>query len=52
MSSAAQLYDRCTGMARDTQQLMLTKGLSAYVYTEITDVEGEHNGLFSYDRRV
>ncbi|MEU7075244.1 hypothetical protein AB0B30_35455 [Streptomyces narbonensis] len=28
------------------------KGLSAYVYTEFTDVEGEYNGLFSYDRRV
>ncbi|GEB57352.1 hypothetical protein [Streptomyces gardneri] len=52
VSSVAQLYDRCTGMVRDTQQLMLTKGLSAYVYTEITDVEGEYNGLFSYDRRV
>lgn len=34
------------------EQLMLTKGLSVYVYTEITDVEGEYNGLFSYDRRV
>ncbi|MEV4943233.1 AbfB domain-containing protein [Streptomyces zaomyceticus] len=52
VSSAAQLDDRYTGMVRDTQQLMLTKGLSAYVYTEITDVEGEYNGLFSYDRRI
>ncbi|NEB93986.1 beta-galactosidase [Streptomyces bauhiniae] len=52
VSSNAQLNDRYTGMVRDVQQLMTTKGVSAYVYTEITDVEGEYNGLFSYDRRV
>lgn len=28
------------------------KGMSGSVYTQITDVEGEHNGLFTYDRRV
>ena len=37
---------------RDIQLLMTVKGVSAYVYTEITDVEGEYNGLFTYDRRV
>ncbi|WP_416903823.1 AbfB domain-containing protein [Micromonospora echinospora] len=52
MSSAAQLNDRFTGMIRDVRQLMTGKGLSAYVYTEITDVEGEYNGLLTYDRRV
>ena len=26
--------------------------LSGSVYTQITDVEGEHNGLYTYDRRV
>ncbi len=52
VSSQAQLGDRYTGMVRDVQQLMTTKGLSAYVYTEITDVEGEYNGLYTYDRRV
>lgn len=50
--STAQLNDRYTGMVRDVRQLMTTKGVSAYVYTEITDVEGEYNGLFTYDRRV
>ncbi|GHG41739.1 hypothetical protein GCM10018791_70050 [Streptomyces zaomyceticus] len=50
--SGEQLNDRYTGMVRDVQQLMTTKGLSAYVYTEITDVEGEYNGLLTYDRRV
>lgn len=27
-------------------------GVSGSVYTQITDVEGEHNGLFTYDREV
>ncbi|WNV86203.1 AbfB domain-containing protein [Umezawaea sp. Da 62-37] len=52
VSGAAQLNDRYTGMVRDVKQLMTTKGVSAYVYTEITDVEGEYNGLLTYDRRV
>ena len=28
----------------------LKKGLSALVYTQLTDVEDEVNGLFTYDR--
>ncbi|GIF13014.1 AbfB domain-containing protein [Actinoplanes teichomyceticus] len=52
MASAAQLNDRFTGMIRDTQRLMTAKGLSGFVYTEIADVEGEYNGLYTYDRRV
>lgn len=31
---------------------MIKKGLSAAVYTEVSDVEDECNGLVSYDRRV
>ncbi|AIF45978.1 hypothetical protein HY57_01200 [Dyella japonica A8] len=27
-------------------------GMSGSVYSQITDVEGEHNGLFTYDRKV
>jgi len=27
-------------------------GVSGSVHTQITDVEGEHNGLFTYDRNV
>jgi hypothetical protein len=27
-------------------------GVSGAVYTQITDVEGEHNGLYTYDRKV
>jgi hypothetical protein len=29
-----------------------TVGVSGSVYTQITDVEGEHNGLYTYDRKV
>ncbi|GIH97060.1 AbfB domain-containing protein [Planobispora siamensis] len=51
-TSAAQLNDRYTGMVRDLQELVVKKGLSGSVYTEITDLEGEYNGLMTYDRRV
>ena len=34
------------------QQLRDTAGLCAAVYTQITDVETECNGLFTYDRKV
>jgi hypothetical protein len=31
---------------------LVAKGLSAAVYTQITDVESEVNGLMTYDRKV
>lgn len=31
---------------------LIPKGLSAAIYTQTTDVEGEVNGLLSYDRKV
>jgi hypothetical protein len=33
-------------------EMKRTKGLSAAVYTQTTDVEGEVNGLMTYDRKV
>ena len=30
----------------------VAKGMSGSVYTQITDVEGEHNGLYTYDRKI
>lgn len=33
-------------------QLMIPRGLSAAVYTQTTDVEGEVNGFITYDRKV
>lgn len=43
------LYD---AYASDLVLYKTTKGLSAAVYTEITDVEAELNGLLTYDRAV
>lgn len=43
------LYD---DFATDLTVFKTTKGLSAAVYTEITDVEVELNGLLTYDREV
>ena len=33
-------------------EMKKSKGLSAAVYTQTTDVEGEVNGLITYDREV
>ena len=30
----------------------IEKGLSAFIYTELSDVEDEHNGFLTYDRKV
>ena len=30
----------------------VARGMSGSVYTQITDVEGEHNGLYTYDRKI
>lgn len=43
------LYDN---FARDLEVFKTNNGLSAAVYTEITDVEIELNGLMTYDRAV
>lgn len=37
---------------RKLKPLIRTKGLSALVYTELSDVEDEINGLMTYDRKV
>ncbi|WP_330440979.1 AbfB domain-containing protein [Micromonospora sp. NBC_00821] len=51
-SSSLALTDRYVGLVQGTQNLMLGKGLSASIYTEITDLEGELNGFLTYDRQV
>lgn len=28
------------------------KGLSAFIYTQLSDVEGECNGLITFDRKI
>lgn len=50
--SSTALTDRYVGLVQGAQNLMLGRGLSASVYTEITDVEGELNGFLTYDRQV
>ncbi|MEY2149810.1 glycoside hydrolase family 2 protein [Rhodanobacter sp. 115] len=43
------------GYVANTKVLLdkgMPKGMSGSVYTQITDVEGEHNGLYTYDRKV
>jgi hypothetical protein len=50
--NATALTDRYVGLVNGARNLMIGRGLSASVYTEITDVEGELNGFLTYDRQV
>ncbi|ATB34393.1 AbfB domain-containing protein [Melittangium boletus] len=52
VTSGAALTSRYVGLVQGLQNLMAKPGLSASVYTEITDVEGEINGFFTYDRAI
>jgi hypothetical protein len=40
------------GLLDETWRLRREEGLAAAIYTQLTDVEGEINGLASYDREV
>ncbi|WP_435855233.1 AbfB domain-containing protein [Streptomyces malaysiensis] len=51
--TTAALNDRLVGLLDGIREnTMPAGGLSASVYTQITDVENEANGLMSYDRQV
>ncbi|MCX5215003.1 AbfB domain-containing protein [Kitasatospora sp. NBC_00240] len=50
--SQAALTDRFVGLIDSLRNNQMPAGLSASVYTEITDVENEVNGLLTYDRQV
>ena len=52
VADGATLTSRYVGLMQAAQTLMNKPGLSAAVYTEITDVEGEINGLYTYDRAI
>ncbi|KAB8143755.1 beta-galactosidase [Chloroflexia bacterium SDU3-3] len=52
VSDGAALTSRYVAMVQQLQSLMQKPGLSAAVYTEITDVENEVNGMLTYDRAV
>ena len=51
-------YDDPQAWAADVQKLLAhldgleAKGLAGYVYTQLSDIEEEVNGLLTYDRRV
>ena len=51
-ADSVAMTNRYVGLVRGVQNLMIGKGLSASVYTEIADQEGELNGFLTYDRQV
>ncbi|OQR61527.1 glycoside hydrolase family 2 [Streptomyces maremycinicus] len=50
--TVANLDNRFVGLLDAIREVRMPRGLSASVYTEITDVENEVNGLLTYDRQV
>ena len=48
----ADLLAKFEGFSEQLSDFVQNHGLSAAVYTEITDVETELNGLYTYDRKV
>jgi hypothetical protein len=50
--SRDRLTDRYLGMIDELRTLARDQGLSIAIYTQTTDVEGEYNGLLTYDRAV
>lgn len=52
MADSHQLTLGYVSLLEETWRLHRESGLSAAVYTQLTDVEGEINGLLSYDRAV
>ena len=50
--SRAELTGRYRKLQLETVLPQLRNGLSALVYTQVSDVESERNGLLTYDRRV
>ncbi|MBB5157849.1 glycoside hydrolase family 2 protein [Saccharopolyspora phatthalungensis] len=51
-TSRARLTDRYAEVSRDLARIVESRGLSAAIYTQTTDVENEVNGFFTYDRRI
>jgi phage gp36-like protein len=49
---ASQLRELYRTSLRELKRLKETSGIAAGVYTQTTDVEGEINGLLTYDRKV
>lgn len=52
LSTSAQLDAALASLYRDQLIPLVDHGLRAACYTQVSDVEIENNGLFSYDRQV
>jgi hypothetical protein len=52
VSNGAELTDGYVSLLRKVRELRADPGLSAAIYTQLTDVETECNGLLTYDRAV
>ncbi len=52
MESSEELTERYTALIREQLIPLISRGLSAAVYTQLSDVEIEINGLYTYDRKV
>lgn len=50
--SSDELSERIIGLYEQQILPAIKKGLCASIYTQITDVEEETNGLFTYDRKI
>lgn len=50
--SEGELTARIRGMYEDMVLPSVPRGLCGCVYTQLSDVEGETNGLYTYDRQV
>lgn len=50
--SHARLTERYVQVSRSLEGIVRRSGLSGAIYTQLTDVENEVNGLLSYDRQV
>ena len=52
MDDSIQLLEKYEAFYNQIHRLVNESGLSAAVYTQITDVETETNGLLTYDRKI
>ncbi len=52
MNDSISLLQKYDNFYKTVYSMVEEKGLSASVYTQITDVETETNGLLTYDRRI
>lgn len=52
VDNQTRLTDRYVQVSRALEEFVRSSGLSGAIYTQITDVENEVNGFFSYDRQV